>query len=235
MSSQSSIRASVNVVGSSPAMHAPPDPQGSPTRRRRVAWIESCRFTALARRPASVPTRALGVRRLPSLALALVLAAESPAVLAQGSLDQSAAARSPQCGVVLSAAPKPQPLTQVLARIAAVEPFRIEYWAKEDPMVRQPAGAPVDVIAGLAQSGNVMVRYAKDPRCPGRWRVDTVWVVPSGHAHPSPAASPGSKRESSERAAADRIATEQGLSTYLRAHGLGGKPAPASAPEASAP
>lgn len=215
-------------------MHGPPDPQGSPTRRGLVAWSESRRFTAVAR-PASVPTRALCVRRLPSLALALVLAAESPAGLAQGSLDQGAAARSPQCGVVLSAAPMPQPLTQVLARIAAVEPFRIEYWAKEDPMVRHPGGAPVDVIAGLAQSGNVMVRYAKDPRCPGRWRVDTVWVVPSGHASPSPAASPGPKRENSERAAADRIATEQGLSTYLRAHGQGGKPAPASAPEASGP
>lgn len=139
------------------------------------------------------------------------------------------------CEAVLPAAREPEPLSRVLTRIAATEPFRIEYWTDDDPAVLQPAGTPVELVAALAQSGNVMVRYADHPRCPGQWRIETVWVLPGGPANTRPATPSAPAPAPPKRAEAAPGTPDPGLSAYLRAHGFADKPAPASAPRAPKP
>ena len=140
------------------------------------------------------------------------------------------------CDAALPAALQPAPLQQVLARRAAAQPFRLEYWAQDNPAVLQPAGSPAEVVALLAREANLVVRYAPHPGCPGALRVEAVWVLPTGQAAPVPRRDrPASPAPRSATAAATPVPPAQPVQPtatvddYLRAHGIAPPAAAASA------
>jgi hypothetical protein len=125
------------------------------------------------------------------------------------------------------------PLSQLLQRLSQTLEFKLEYWAKEDPLITLDLQRhPTDLMQALATRANLMVRYVKDRRCPAHHRIDTVWVLPIGA--PAPAMARG--------AAAATPAQHQPLpmtdspDIVLRAHGITDDAAPpaAGAPAASA-
>ncbi len=124
------------------------------------------------------------------------------------------------------AVPQRARLTQLLRELSTARRFRLEYWASDDPMVAHGGGNDIDLMTALSHQVNLMVSYLPSSRCPGQWRVDTVWVLPRGKASAMVVAAPPS--DAASKAAAS-TAPDQ---AYLFAHGLGpAPPSAASAPE----
>jgi hypothetical protein len=73
------------------------------------------------------------------------------------------------------------PLSEVLARLARTFDFEFKFHASHDPPISIVASQPVaDLVAVLAAYGNVSIARVPNARCPERWRVVSVWVLPSG-------------------------------------------------------
>jgi len=133
-----------------------------------------------------------------------------------------APASSGGCAPLMAAAREPEPLSQLLRRLADTQGFRLEYWAAEDPPVRHGGGSAVEVIGALARDANMVVHYAPQPKgCAAPWRVSAVWVLRTG-----PATVPGA------RAPLAPALPDPAADAFLRAHGMA-PPGPA-APGSSA-
>jgi hypothetical protein len=116
------------------------------------------------------------------------------------------------------------PLSRVLQHMSQVMGFELHYWSGEDPRVhldmRYP---PVEVMAALSRRANLMVRYARDKRCPGQLSVAAVWVLPEGRAGVAPAVvRPAPKRAMPHTPPPTPAVAAGDASTreYLRAHGI---------------
>lgn len=113
-----------------------------------------------------------------------------------------------------------EPLSRLLSELSEVRRFRLENWNREDPVVTHAGGSDVELMQALSNQVNLMVRYAAAKGCPGRWRIDAIWVLPGKPAArvdrdlaagPNPVPAPPSAAE----VAAAKIATD----LYMQAHG----------------
>ena len=110
-------------------------------------------------------------------------------------------------------------LTDVLARLSAKLEFQLEVAAASDSLVdvdttRQ---AP-ELVARLSSLDNLIVTQARDPRCPGRYKIVKVWMLPKagqGGGEPTKAA-PGPRQLTD----AERRQIRNSEEAYRRAHGL---------------
>ncbi|MEQ1807352.1 MAG: hypothetical protein ABL900_18385 [Burkholderiaceae bacterium] len=176
-------------------------------------------------------TRAARVRLATAAALSVA------ALLAAGATYAQAPARGDASDATLRVAAlgckqgiqltsKGATLSQVLARMAQTLHFEHEYWSQDDPVLDlDMRSQPIDVMALLSSQANLIVRYAPDRRCAKRWRIASVWVLPAGEVLVG-------NRRRVERAAAPLPPTpaygssaitdtgSDGVSDYLRAHGL---------------
>jgi hypothetical protein len=70
-------------------------------------------------------------------------------------------------------------LSHVLQALSQKLEFELQYESSSDPLIdidlRRPAP---ELVARLAPGDNVMITQAIDPRCPRRYRISKVWVLP---------------------------------------------------------
>lgn len=110
-------------------------------------------------------------------------------------------------------------LTDVLARLSAKLGFQLEVSTSSDSLVdvdttRQ---AP-ELVARLSSLDNLIVTQAKDPRCPGRYKIVKVWMLPkAGQSGGENAKATPAPRQLTE---AERQRIRASDEAYRRSHGL---------------
>jgi hypothetical protein len=110
-------------------------------------------------------------------------------------------------------------LTDVLTRLSTTLGFELEVSAWSDSLVDVDATrqAP-ELVARLASLDSLIVSQAKDPRCPGRYKIVKVWMLPKARAVGSDRAKPASgPRQLSD---VERRQIRNNEEAYRRAHGL---------------
>ena len=115
-------------------------------------------------------------------------------------------------------------LSQLLQELSAVRTFRLEDWSHEDPIVTPTGTNDLELMTALSGQVNLVVRYASAKDCPGRWKIDTVWILPG-----KPEASartvvpaPVIAAPPAELNPAEVMATKAATEMFLRAHGMPG-------------
>ena len=120
-------------------------------------------------------------------------------------------------------------LSDVLTRLSESLGFKLQFEGARDPAIdvavtRQPP----ELVAGLSSIDSIIITQAPDPRCPGRYRIVKVWVLPGpGNAKAGSVAAP---RQAAATPAAtlippsrveemSRMAKEM-HDTYLKLHGV---------------
>ncbi len=157
---------------------------------------------------------------LPAIAVAgavavAALSAPAPATSAAPSRQAAAA-----CNAVEPVLSRRTHLRSLLEELAARRGFKLVYWAADDPEVAHGGGSDIALMTSLSEQANLIVRYApRGPRCPGHWKIDTVWVLPAGIP-----ASPGAPRAAPTAPAEPDTAMVE----YLQAHGMARPVAPAA-------
>jgi hypothetical protein len=115
------------------------------------------------------------------------------------------------------AAAKREPLSQLLRELSAVRSYRLENWTNDDPIVTRAGGNDMELMETLSRQINLMVRYAPAKDCPGKWKIDTIWILPARpdlQAQRLPPAAP-------VPSPAEAAATKAGMDMYMHAHGIG--------------
>jgi hypothetical protein len=120
------------------------------------------------------------------------------------------------------------PLSDVLRRLSEALSFELRLAGSSDSMVDVDVSRPApELLAKLSPPDNLIVTQGLDPRCPGRYRVVKVWMLPKAAARataigPPAAISPvvsrgGTPRQLSE---AEKRAIKSGDDAYRRMHGM---------------
>ena len=156
------------------------------------------------------------------LALLLAVCAET----ASAGRSPSVACEPPQLG------PRQERLSLLLHEFSSVRSFRLRYWSTEDPVVTLGGGSDVELMTTLSHQVNLMVRYAPVRGCPGRWRIHTVWVLPSSKTPTAPIPAPRDPVDLPE-AASETVSPKAAMDMYMQAHGLPPAPPPATASSAA--
>jgi hypothetical protein len=98
---------------------------------------------------------------------------------------QQVQVRAGGCGSPVHVIARDAPLSKVLAELARVLEFKLQFDADSDPLVSVDASRrPVELVTTLAPEMNVGVTQSRDPGCAGRDRISKVWVLPKGQAKP---------------------------------------------------
>lgn len=134
------------------------------------------------------------------------------------------------------------PLSAVLERLAQSLKFQLHVEAPADTLVNVNTSAPApELITMLAAQERVMVSQAADPRCPGKFKVVRVWVLPKGQ--PVPVAAPKEVKKPvpvTHTATREQLRAQEETSrklkeqydAYVKTHG---KPPPGEEEEAARP
>jgi hypothetical protein len=94
------------------------------------------------------------------------------------------------CASLVRLVARDAPLSRVLQELATALDFKVQFDAEADPRVSLEASKrPVALINALAPGANVSITQARDPKCPGQYRIAKVWVLPQGKAASTAAAS----------------------------------------------
>lgn len=120
------------------------------------------------------------------------------------------------------------PLTDVLRRLSDALSFELRLAGPSDSMVDVDVSRPApELLAKLSPTDNLIVTQGLDPRCPGRYRVVKVWMLPkaaplAAAIGPSAAISSvvpraGTPRQLTE---AEKRAIQSGDDAYRRMHGM---------------
>lgn len=124
--------------------------------------------------------------------------------------------------------PRQERLSLLLHELSSVRSFRLRYWSRDDPIVTYSGGSDVEVMTTLSRQINLMVRYAPVRGCPGRWRIHTVWVLPSADTPTAPIFAPRVPVDLPE-AASETGSPQAAMDMYKQAHGMP-QPTTASGP-----
>jgi hypothetical protein len=129
-------------------------------------------------------------------------------------------------------------LSQILRELRARRSYTLKYWTTEDPLVTHRGGTEFEIMTALSHQANLLVRYARLPHCPGKWKIRTVWVLPSGPAPVARSATPSVVTELDAPVGTPArftpLSPAAAMQEYLTAHGLAPAPAqPSSAASAS--
>jgi hypothetical protein len=109
---------------------------------------------------------------------------------------QEVKVRATACGSRVHVIATKASLSEVLRRLSSELGFELRFAGDKDPMLDVDlAQEPRDLVAKLAPSMSVIIRQERDPNCPGRQRIATVWILPQGretstHAFASPPPAP---------------------------------------------
>ena len=128
------------------------------------------------------------------------------------------------CGEPIHVVARDAPLSDVLKRLGDVLRFRVEFQTQSDPRITLDERLdPSALVLRLLGEMNFSMEQVRDTRCVRAWRVAKLAILPQH----------GEQRIASARPAwqtpeTDRIARE-GLSDYLRSHGMDDQPAEALA------
>jgi len=137
-------------------------------------------------------------------------------VLGSGTYAEEIRVTPGACGESVGLVAQDAPLSSVLKRLGQSLGFELVYQSQRDPLItRDERSSPVALILDLAQGMNFSVEQVMDRRCTNRNRVARVSVLPDqGDKAPMPLAKHDLRIPELERIA------RQGLSDYLRSHGM---------------
>jgi hypothetical protein len=146
-----------------------------------------------------------------ALVVLVLISSESPA--------QQIRVENAACGEPIRVVARDAPLSDVLKRIAGAMHFRVEYQAQSDPRItideRSDASA---LVLRLIRETNFSMEQVRDTRCASAWRIANLAILSQrGEQRVAPA------RPAWQTPETERIARE-GLSDYLRSHGMDDQP-----------
>ena len=158
-----------------------------------------------------------------------LVAALSMAMLAlysTGAPAQEIRVERSACADPVTVVARNAPLSTVLKRLADALHFELDYQAQSDPTVILDERANAnELVLRLVRTMNFSMEQAVDPRCADHRRIVRLSILADGADGQRV---PAKNRSTPQAREMDRIARE-GLSDYLRSHGMNDEPAEALA------
>jgi hypothetical protein len=100
-----------------------------------------------------------------------------------GAQPVKASKSSGDCAALVHVVARDAPLSKVLKQLSTVLEFKLQFDADADPRVTlDTSKRPIELLDALGTQVNLSVSQARDPRCPGQYRVAKVWALPKGKA-----------------------------------------------------
>ena len=113
------------------------------------------------------------------------------------------------------------PLSTVLKRLADALHFEIDYRSQSDPpLILDERANANELVLRLVRTMNFSMEQSVDPRCADHRRIVRLSILPDGADGDRV---PAKNRSTPQAREVDRIARE-GLSDYLRSHGMDDEP-----------
>jgi hypothetical protein len=127
------------------------------------------------------------------------------------------------------------PLSDVLQRLAQSLDFQLQLEGSTDSVVNMNAAMPApELVAKLSTTDNIIVTQSRDPRCPARYRIVKVWVLPKakGMNVARAAVQVETSQQQPRRLEEMSRQAKEAYETYVRIHG---KPPPGEPEEVTKP
>jgi hypothetical protein len=124
------------------------------------------------------------------------------------------------CRSGVSLVARDAPLSEVLRKLAQQLRFELQFDATGDSLVNLDTVLPAsELITKLSWADSVIVTQARDPRCPARYRIAKVWVLPRAGDRASTRSTAPAAQDQSKLYEQMSLSAKERYDEYVRMHG----------------